>query len=366
MGRDAADGIRVVIAGGGTGGHLTPALELGRELARRGADVLLVGGTRGPDRAFLAGSGLPHRFLATPAVERGRWWRNALLPWRLTRAVAAARRILRDHQPQVAVGTGGYVSVPIVLAARVAGIPILLQEQNSVPGMATRFLARFARRVCVQYEEVAERLGGSGKVEVTGSPIAPPEPAEADFAERLDAGRLTVGVFGASQGARGINDAVLGLLAGDPDAAGYNLVWQTGAADHARIEAAAAWPRRFVVRPFFAPMGAVYPRLDLIVCRGGAMTLAEVTAWGIPAIVVPYPHATADHQTANARALESAGAAIVVLERDLAARRLGHLIDGLLADSGRRASMARAARGLGRPRAAADVADRVIEIAEAA
>ena len=356
----------MVIAGGGTGGHLTPALALGRELAGRGADVLLVAGTRGPDRAFLAGAELPHRFLATPAVERHRWWRNAAMPWRLARAVAAARAMLREHRPRVAVGTGGYVSVPVILAARAAGIPVLLQEQNSVPGLATRFLARFADRVCVQYEEAVARLGGHGIVEVTGSPIAPLERAEADFAERLDPARPTLGVFGASQGARGINDAVLELLEADPDRAPFNLVWQTGAADLGRIEAAADWPGRFVIRRFFSPMGAVYPRLDLIVCRGGAMTLAEVTAWGIPAIVVPYPHATADHQSANAHALESAGAAIVVPERDLPARRLGHLIEGLLADPGRRAVMAAAARALGRPRAAATVADRVLEIAGAA
>lgn len=366
MARESAAGIRVVIAGGGTGGHLTPARALAQELASRGASVLLVGGTRGPDRAFLEHSGLPHRFMDTPAIQRRHWWKNATLPWTLPRAILAARSVVREVRPHVAVGTGGYVSAPLVLAARMAGVPVLLQEQNSVPGIATRALARFARRICLQYGEAARHLRGAAVVEVTGSPIDPLVRSEADFAGRLDLALPTVGVFGASQGARGINDAVRDLLAADPAAARYNLVWQTGALDHARIEAAAEWPSRFVIRPFYSPMGAVYPVLDLIVCRGGAMTLSEVTAWGLPSIIVPYPHATADHQTGNARALEAAGAAIVVPERDLSARRLGNLLEGLLSDSGRRDAMARAARTLGRPDAAAVVADRVLDLAAAA
>ncbi len=366
MSREAGGEVRVVIAGGGTGGHLTPALALARELSDRGARVLIVAGTRGPDRAFLEDSGIPHRFMSGPAIERRRWWRNAGLPWTLSRAVVEARDIVRGLQPHVAVGTGGYVSGPVILAAALARVPILLQEQNSRPGIATRALARFARRICVQYDAAVEALGGGGTIEVTGSPIPPPRAAPADFADRLDPALPTLGVFGASQGARGINQSVLDLLAGDPDAAGYNLIWQTGANDHARVAAAAEWPERFVVRPFFSPMAAVYPLLDLIVCRGGAMTMAEVTAWGLPSIVVPYPHATADHQTANARALEAVGAALVVPERDLTSRRLGHLVDGLMADPGRREAMARAAKALGRPEAAATVADRVLDLAAAA
>lgn len=355
-----------MIAGGGTGGHLTPALALARELAARGAEVLLVGGTRGPDRALLPASGLPHRLLASPAVERRRRWRNALLPVRLARAMAAARGLLREARPAVVVGTGGYVSVPVVLAAAVGGVPILLLEPNRVPGLATRLLARFAERICVQHEETAAALAGRASVETTGIPIPPPRPVEADFARRLEPDRPTLGVFGGSQGARGINDAVLDLVGESPAEAGFNLVWQTGAADHDRVAAAAEWPRRFVIRPFFDPMASVYPTLDLIVCRAGALTVAEITAWGVPAVVVPYPHATDDHQTANARALETAGAAMVVVEGELSGRRLGNLVRGLLADPARLSAMAGAARSLGRPSATVAVADRVLALAEAA
>lgn len=357
---------RVVIAGGGTGGHLVPALALAGELAGRGAEVLLVGGTREADRALLPGAGLPVRHLDAPAIQRRRWWANALVPPRLARAVVAARRIVKGFAPDVVVGTGGYVSVPVVLAAALAGIPIVLQEQNRTPGLATRFLARWADRVCVQFDAAAGALGGRATVETTGSPIPPREPEEADFADRLDPGLPTVGVFGGSQGARALNEAVLGMAREDPEATPWNLVWQTGAADHARIAGAAAWPGRFVARPFFRPMAAVWPLLDLVVCRAGAMTLAEVTAWGVPSILVPYPHATADHQTANARAMADAGAAILVAEADLTPRRLENLVSGLLADPDRRERMAAAARGLARPDAAATVADRVLALAEAA
>lgn len=353
----------MVIAGGGTGGHLTPALALARELAGRGAAVTLAGGTRGLDPTLLPASGLPHRLIRAPALERRRWWRNAALPWRLVRAVLAGRRVLREARPDVVVGTGGYVSVPVVLAAALAGVPIVLQEQNRAPGVATRLLARWAERVCVQFGEAEDALPGGTAVEVTGSPIERQEPVPADFADRLDPERPTVGVFGGSQGAWALNEAVLGLYADDPVAAPWNLVWQTGAADHARITGVAEWPGRFVIRPFFDPMAAVYPRLDVIVCRAGAMTLAEITAWGVPSILVPYPHATAAHQDANARAMESAGAAIRLAEEELSPRRLENLVRGLLNDDERRERMAAAARALGRPEAAAVVAERVLEVA---
>ena len=359
--------VRVVIAGGGTGGHLTPALALARELVSRPrpARVTLVGGDRGPDRDVYADSGLPFRILAAPRLERARWWRNAALPARLAAAVTAARGLISELDPHVVVGTGGYASAPAVMAAALARRPILLQEQNSRPGVATRFLARWADLACVQFESAAAELGARTEVEVTGSPIAPQVALPAPFADRLDGALSTLGVFGGSQGARALNEAIAGLAteSGVPD---FNLVWQTGAADHARVAAMRAWPPRFVIEPYFSPMAAVYPHLDMIVCRAGAMTLAEVTAWGVPAILVPYPHATDDHQTFNARDLEAKGAAIVLPESDLTARRLANVIGGLLGDPERRTRMRTAALAAARPDAARVVADRVLALAEAA
>lgn len=357
--------VRVVIGGGGTGGHLTPAVALARELISREppADVTLVGGVRGLDREVLSLSGLSYRLIATPAVERRRWWKNVILPAALARSVGRALGILKELRPDVVVGTGGYVMVPVVTAAALTRRPILLQEQNRTPGLATRALSRWADRICVQFRESERFLGKRAAIEVTGSPIPVPEPVRSDFEDRLDPALPTVGVVGGSQGARSLNTALEGLLQDDPDAAPFNLVWQTGKADFDRVVGKAGWPERFVIRGFFDPMAAVYPRLDLIVCRSGAMTVAEITAWGIPSILVPFPHATADHQTANALALESEGAAIVIRESELSSRRLGNLVTGLLRAPERRLEMATAAKRMGRPRAATQVADRVMELA---
>lgn len=357
-GREPPRETRVLIAGGGTGGHLMPALHLADELAGRGAAVMLVGGLRGRDGELLDRHWHPYRLVPAPILDRRRWWANAALPLRLGRAFAAARRVLAEFGPDVVVGTGGYVSVPVGLAARTAGIPLVLQEQNRDPGVATRLLSRWAEAVCVGFEEAATALADR-RVAVTGNPIAPPSPVRADFAERLDPDRPTLGIFGGSQGARGINDAALGLWGEDPREA-PNLIWQTGQMDEARVRAAADWPERIVIREFFSPMTAVYPLLDAIVCRAGAMTLAELAAWGIPAVLVPYPYATADHQTANARALEAAGAAAVVPEVELSPDRLGAALRGLLGDPPARDAMAAAARRLARPDAAARVAERVL------
>jgi UDP-N-acetylglucosamine--N-acetylmuramyl-(pentapeptide) pyrophosphoryl-undecaprenol N-acetylglucosamine transferase len=338
-----------------------PALHIAHELAGRGAAVMLVGGLRGRDGEILERTWRPYRLIPAPLLERRRWWTNATLPLRLAQALVTARAVVREFRPDVVVGTGGYVSVPVGLAARAGRVPLVLQEQNRHPGVATRLLARWAEAVCVGFAEAARSLP-EGRVVVTGNPIAPPRPTPADFAEWFDPGRPTVGVFGGSQGARAINEAVLDVWGARPDDA-PNLVWQTGQLDEARVRAWAGWPRRVVIREFFSPMTAVYPLLDLIVCRAGAMTLAEVTAWGIPAILVPYPWATADHQTANARALETAGAALMIVEPELVPGRLAAEIDRLLGEPAGREAMAVAARRLGRPEAAAGVADRVLAAA---
>lgn len=355
--------VRVMIAGGGTGGHLIPALALAGAIERRrpGAKVFHVGTPRGPDRELLPASGRPYRLLEAPRVERSRRWRNALLPIRLVGAFLAARRLVRSFDPHAVVGTGGYVMVPVVAAALLRGRPVVLQEQNAVPGLATRVLARWADAICVQFPESAERLPGRAPVKVTGSPIPPLDPEPADFAERLDPGRATLGVFGGSQGSRALNDALIDAWGASPSTV-PNVVWQTGSADLERARAAADWPGRVIVEAFYRPMAAVYPRLDLIICRAGAMTVSEITAWGIPSILVPYPAATDDHQTKNARSLEEAGAAVVVPEPDLSGRRLANLVEGLLAAPERRAEMAAAARSLGRPDAADAVASRVLDL----
>lgn len=355
---------RVLIAGGGTGGHLVPALNLARELAQRRHPpaIMLIGSDRGTDRELLSRAGFQYQLIDAPIVDRHRRIKNVTLPWRLGRAVGAARKVVKGFQPDVVVGTGGYVSVPIGVAARLAHRPLILQEQNRQPGLATRFLARWADRVCVAYPGVDSALPGGSRVTVTGNPIAPQESTEAEFSGRLDVARPTLGVFGGSQGAEALNMAIIELFAHQTDEL-PNLIWQTGEHHYDRVVAAGQWPERVVIKPFFSPMGAVYPLLDLTLCRAGAMTLAELAAWGVPAILVPYPHATADHQMVNARAVEAAGAAIAISESEATARRLGNLITGLLDDLPRRERMAAAARTLAQPEAARIIADQILELA---
>jgi UDP-N-acetylglucosamine--N-acetylmuramyl-(pentapeptide) pyrophosphoryl-undecaprenol N-acetylglucosamine transferase len=355
---------RVLIAGGGTGGHLVPALNLARELAKRPhpAAIMLIGSHRGPDRELLSTSGFRYQLIDAPIVDRHRRVRNATLPWRLGRAVGAARNVVKGFRPDVVVGTGGYVSVPIGVAARMAHRPLILQEQNRQPGLATRFLARWADRVCVAYSGVDRALPGRPQVTVTGNPIAPQESIEAEFAGRLDVARPTLGVFGGSQGAQALNTAIIELFGDESDKI-PNVIWQTGEHHYDQVIAAGRWPERVVIKPFFSPMGAVYPLLDLSLCRAGAMTLAELAAWGIPAILVPYPHATADHQMVNARAVEAVGAAIAISEPQATPRRLGNLITGLLDDPARRERMAAAALTLAQPDAVQVIADQILELA---
>lgn len=355
---------RVLIAGGGTGGHLVPALNLARELVRRQhpATIMLIGSQRGPDRELLSASEFQYQLIDAPIVDRHRRLRNAALPWRLGQAVSAGRTAVNGFQPDVVVGTGGYVSVPIGVAAWMARRPLLLQEQNRRPGLATRFLAIWADRVCAAYPGVAKTLLAGSRVMVTGNPIAPQESVEAEFAVRLDADRPTLGVFGGSQGAQALNTAIIELFADGADAV-PNLIWQTGEHHYDHVLAASRWPERVVIEPFFSPMAAVYPLLDVALCRAGAMTLAELAAWGVPAILVPYPHATADHQTVNALAVAAAGAAISISESEATSRRLGNLITGLLDDRSRRERMAAAARTLAQPDAAQVIADQILELA---
>lgn len=272
-----------------------------------------------------------------------------------------ARNHLRDLRPRVVVGTGGYVSGPVLLAASMMGIPTLIHEQNSVPGETTRFLAKRVSEVHVSFEETLKRLPPSARAFLSGNPTR----AILNTADRPgglrffgmdpgDAGRVLL-VSGGSLGARSVNDAVLDNL----DrilGMGIRIVWQTGRADAERIAAAVEgrpkgrlWTGAFIDR-----MDCAYAAADLALCRAGATTIAELTRLGKPAILVPYPLAAADHQTLNARSMEKAGAAVVLPDGE-AGVRLAAALEGMLA-GGALARMSEAGAALGRPDAAAVIA----------
>ncbi|HJQ82804.1 MAG TPA: glycosyltransferase, partial [Candidatus Binatia bacterium] len=266
--------------------------------------------------------------------------------------------LLGDVRPSLVVGVGGYASVAVVLAAALRRIPTVLLEQNVIPGAANRALSHFARRVCVGFAESAPYFGA--RAVHTGNPIRAgllrPRPSRA---------LPGVLVFGGSAGAHRLNQATVeALTLLGPAARALEVTHQTGDADLAAVEAGyAALGLRVRVEPFIADMGAAYAVADVVVARAGAMTCAEVTAVGLPAILVPYPHAADDHQRRNAEVLVTAGAAEMIDDAELGGARLAASLRGLLDDAERRASMAARARALGRPDAAARVADECLAVA---
>ena len=359
--------MKVLLAGGGTGGHLIPALALAQALrdADPGVELLLVGAERGIEAELLPRQPFRHRLLPIEPFYRRTWWRNARWLWLAPRVWRDVGRLLREERPAIVIGTGGYAAGPIVLRAQRAGIPTAVVEENAFPGLTTRWLARGARQVHLGFPEARERLSPGARTEVftLGNPVRPSEPGDPRAARRslgLDPDRPTVLVFGGSQGAQALNYAVAAALERRL-LAGANVVWGTGAA-HAAALARYAVPERVVVRGFFDSMTEPYRAADLVVSRAGAMTVAELCAWGKPSILVPLPTAAANHQTHNARALVAAGAALQFAEPDFTAPALARLIGELLGDPARLASLADRARARGHPNASREIVSRILTL----
>jgi UDP-N-acetylglucosamine--N-acetylmuramyl-(pentapeptide) pyrophosphoryl-undecaprenol N-acetylglucosamine transferase len=362
--------MKLLIAGGGTGGHLYPGIAVARETMATGAEVLFVGTARGLEARVLPREGLPLRTIrveglvgkGVPALLRG------LL--RLPRAYCEARRILREFRPDVVLGVGGYASGPTVLAAALRGIPTVIQEQNLVPGVTNKILGRFVRVVAVASPEAAARFP-AGKALVTGNPIRK-EIAAGDRHEalrrfRLDPGVTTILVFGGSAGAHRLNRGMMEALPLlDKARDRVQILHQTGEADlQAMRDAYAREGFRATVEAYLHEMALAYAAADLVLCRAGAGTVAELAACGKAAILVPYPYAAHGHQEANARALERAGAARVVPDREVTGGRLAAEIRDLLNEETRN-RMAAAMRAFGKPDAASEVATICRELARGA
>jgi len=344
----------MIVAGGGTGGHLFPGLAVAEATAASDA-VLFVGSSSGIEARVIPRSRFP--FVALPVRGvRGRGLRGLVdLATLLPGALLRAWRTLGEFGAQVVVGVGGYASFPVVTAAWLRGIPSVLLEQNARPGMANRVLGHLARRVCTAFEQ-AGSFFPRGKVVVTGNPVRTLAPG----ASPRRAAGFTLLVFGGSQGARSINAAVTAAAA-DLQAAipGLRIIHQTGvgSAETAR-ERYAALGVAAEVHEFIEDMGRVYGEADLVVCRSGATTIAELTALGKAAIFVPYPLAADDHQRANAEVLAEQGAGIVLLDRELTGARLSAAVVEVARDADRRAALGEAARRLARP----DAARRVVAV----
>ncbi|MDQ3697130.1 MAG: glycosyltransferase [Gemmatimonadota bacterium] len=363
--------MRVLFAGGGTGGHLYPGLAIARALvaSERGVRPIFVGARRGIERDLLPESGFEHILLDLHPLYRAKPWLNARTARGLVSAWRTLGAIVRDERPALLVATGGYAAGAALAYAKASGIPVVLQEQNSVPGLTTRLASRFAREIYLGYGEAARwlRPRRDAWVGVTGNPIEPPpEPRPDSGATRRrwgfpDSGGRVALVFGGSQGARAINEIVAAWVArGIPEH--LFVLWATGKVGYEQY-AGLDSPRVRVV-DYLSPIAEAYGAADLALTRAGALTAAELCAWGIPAVLVPLPTAAADHQTANARALADAGAAVLLPQRELGVERLDAEVTRLTRDGGALALMARAARDRGRPYAAEAIAKRILAIIE--
>jgi UDP-N-acetylglucosamine--N-acetylmuramyl-(pentapeptide) pyrophosphoryl-undecaprenol N-acetylglucosamine transferase len=344
--------MRVLFAGGGTGGHLFPAVALAQKLLAEEwrAEVLFVGTEHGIEARVLPELGLPLRCIEIEGfVGRGLVQKLALGPL-LVRSVRQSLAILDEYRPDLVIGVGGYASAPVLLAAKWRGYPYLIHEQNAAPGLTNRLLARWAERVCLSFVE-SDAAFHCGCTVVTGNPVRTGMVETPDLTAE---GPATLLVFGGSRGARAINDAMLAALPHLKALQGeLKILHQTGGDDFERIEAgyrAAGWEGEIV--PFIRDMASAYARSALVVCRSGATTLAELTVCGRPALLIPFPYAAADHQTANARALAHKGAALLLPQRELTGELLARRIGELFADRPRLVQMGAAARRLGKPQAA--------------
>ncbi|MCA9714537.1 MAG: undecaprenyldiphospho-muramoylpentapeptide beta-N-acetylglucosaminyltransferase [Myxococcales bacterium] len=359
----ASSGLRVMIAGGGTGGHLFPGIALAEEVRARGGEVVFVGTERGIEARVLPAQGWPLELIEVSGIK-GRGVRGLLTGLlRLPRAWWQSRAILRRVRPDVVIGVGGYASGPIVATAALMRIPTAIMEQNSIPGITNRILARLVRRIFTSFDDL-RGFFPERKIVRAGNPIrrALLEQLRAGDEQADDHRPPRLFVFGGSQGARAINEQVLAAAPGLFDALPGLEIWhQTGRAELERVqagyEALGSLRARVRVDGFIDDMASAYRWADLVLCRAGATSVAELAAVGRPAILVPFPHATDNHQEFNARALVERGAAVLQRQSEWTPAGLTETLTALLGDRARLSEMRTAMLEAARPDAAARILD---------
>ena len=351
--------MRAILAGGGTGGHVIPALAIANELdSNYGARVMFIGTARGIENRLVPAAGYELRLVQVGALKKVSLATRVQTLLALPTAVFKASEILKEFRPDIVIGVGGYASGPGMLAAALSGIPTIAFEPNVVPGFANRVLAIAVSAAAVQFEQTCTYFR---RCAVVGVPVR-----RAFFEiHAKTSGPPTILVSGGSQGAHALNQAVMGALGALQERVpGIHIIHQTGERDY--NEAQGTYLRAEVsaeVTPFIERMPEAFARADLLVCRSGASTVGEVAAAGKPAIFVPFPHATDDHQLRNAEVLARAGAAVVIEEKDLTSERLTEVVAELFAVPAQRARMAAAARSMAHEDAAGQVARMAAKLA---
>ena len=369
--------MRVIISGGGTGGHIYPAVTIARALidASENCQILFVGTKQGLEADIIPKEGFEFKAVEGQGFERKLSFGTIKTIFKAFAGLGQSIGVIRSFKPDIVIGTGGYVCGPILLAAALMGIPAMIQEQNVIPGVTNKILARFVKKVAVGYAQTTEFFGKySDKVVVTGNPVrkavllATREEGIRDLS--LSGQKLTVLVAGGSRGARSINNAMIKVHRRFAGQDGIQILHVTGQNEYNNIVGlieksgiAAEKAGNIKVVPYLYDMPKALAVADIAVFRAGAVGLAELTVRGIPAILIPYPYAAENHQEFNARSLESAGAAVVIKDAELTGKRLVSELEKLIADRQRLGEMAIASKKQGRPDAAAMIAQIAIKLA---
>jgi UDP-N-acetylglucosamine--N-acetylmuramyl-(pentapeptide) pyrophosphoryl-undecaprenol N-acetylglucosamine transferase len=363
--------VKIVVSGGGTGGHIYPALALIREIKKEAkeASFIYIGTEKGLESSLVPRENIPFYPIHITGFKRKLSIENIHTIIRFVKGVRDSKRILKEFKPDVVIGTGGYVCGPVVYAAAKLKIPTIIHEQNSIPGLTNKFLSRYVDRIAVCFEE-AKQYFPQNKVVLTGNPRAS-EVLGQDGAK----GRASVGlkpnvpavlIFGGSRGARPINEAVLKSLTQFIQKP-YQVLYITGDVHYKNVikeSEIIGNPDNVVIKPFVHNMPEVLAGIDLVVSRAGATTLAELTSLGVPSILIPSPYVTNNHQEKNARALSDHGAAKLLLETEMSSNKLIEAIDGILMQPIKLAEMKTAAKKLGIPDAAKELYRVMKEIAK--
>ncbi|MFC4305646.1 undecaprenyldiphospho-muramoylpentapeptide beta-N-acetylglucosaminyltransferase [Cohnella boryungensis] len=363
--------MRVVLTGGGTGGHIYPALAIGREVSERqpGSSLLYIGTSRGLEGRIVPEQGIAFENITITGFRRSLSLENVKTVMRFLKGVRRSKELLRQFKPDVVVGTGGYVCGPVVYAASRLGIPTLIHEQNVVPGLTNKFLSRYVDGVAVSFAESASHFKNCSNVVYAGNPCAT-RVLHADGRQGYESlgmkpGTPFVLIVGGSGGARALNDAFVRMLPLLKKLPEVHFVFVTGerfykdAEDAVRRELREGTDRVKVL-PYIGNMPDVLAASSLYVGRAGASFLAEVTSLGLPSLLVPSPNVTNNHQEANARSLMNAGAANMILERELSGEALFAGIDSIMGDRTRRDAMSESSRNLGMPESAAIIYDQIV------
>ncbi len=356
--------MKVLIAGGGTGGHLFPGIALAEEVVTRhhGNEVVFVGTERGLEARVVPKEGYPLELVKVQGLKGKNLLAFLRALFALPLAFIESFRILARQKPDVVVGVGGYASGPVVLAAWLMGIPTAIQEQNALPGLTNKVLGKVVKVVFISFEE-ARRFFPEKKVQLVGNPIRR-KLMDNYLRSHVAHEKFSLLVFGGSLGARGINQRMLEALDHLQDLKdGLHFVHQTGKNDLETVRKGYADKGiQADVVEFIDDMSSAYAKADLVVCRAGATTLGGLTVWKKASILIPFPHATDDHQAVNARALVDAGAALMFREAELTGQKLAETIRQLKANPAQLKNMEKKAGLLGRPEASKELADVCVDL----